>query len=134
MSRPTCDRSPNMNYLTAHLVGTQALLSTRKPNSLLSTSLFARRAAKPTLTGLNCWNLRICPGGGELRKRAVHHPNGPVLIAVQKLPSAAVMSLLRNLLLKVISWNLQELGDTCGGIVKKKSSHLSPYECVCSIP
>lgn len=102
---------------------------------LLLTSLFTRCAAKPTLTDLDCWGLRICPGGGELRKRTVHHPNGAVLIAVQKLSSATVMSLLRNLLLKVISRNLQEFYDTCGVIVNILSSvSLCACVCVCPIP
>lgn len=70
-------------------------------------------------------------GGGGLRKRTVHHPNGAVLIVVQKLPSAVVMNLLRNLLLKVISWNLQEVDDTYAVIVNISSS---VYVCVCVCP
>lgn len=108
----------------------KALLSTRKQNSLHLTSLFTRCAAKPTLTELDVWGLWICLGGGEVRKRTVHHPNGAVLIVVQKLPSATVTNLLRNVLLKVISRNLQVVDDTSAVIVNIFSS-VSVCVCVC---
>lgn len=89
-----------------------ASLAGRRQNSLLLTSPLPRRTAKPTLTDLDGRVPRICLGGGELRKRTVHHPNGAVLIVVQELPSATVTKLLRNVLLKLISRNLQEVDDT----------------------